>query len=75
VQLLEALEADASVEIVPLSRSLYIRAFELFRTRSDKEWGLIDCVSCVVMAQRAITDALTTDEHFRQMGYRPLLRG
>jgi predicted nucleic acid-binding protein len=67
VALLEALEADPNVIIVPLSESLYQRAFHLFRERADKEWGLIDCVSCVVMMERNVTDALTTDEHFRQM--------
>jgi uncharacterized protein len=35
---------------------------------------LIDCVSYVVMRERGITEALTTDEHFRQMGFRALLR-
>lgn len=45
-----------------------------FRARPDKEWGLIDCVSFVVMSQRGIVNALTTDEHFQQMGFRALLR-
>jgi len=74
VKLLEAIEADDKVEIVPLSESLYQRAFQLFRERPDKEWGMIDCVSCVVMQERKITEALTTDEHFAQMGFRVLLR-
>lgn len=74
VNLLEAIETDSSVEIVPLSEELYANAFSLFCARPDKEWGLIDCISFVVMQERGIIDALTTDEHFRQMGFRPLLR-
>ena len=74
VALLEALEADPNVEIVPLSEELFARAFQLYRTRPDKEWGLIDCVSFMVMQERGITAALTTDDHFRQMGFRVLLR-
>ena len=74
VQLLEALEQDPQVECVPLTDELYQQAFELFRSRPDKDWGLIDCVSFVVMNQRGLTDALTTDEHFEQAGFRALLR-
>ena len=39
-----------------------------------KEWGLTDCVSFLVMQDRGLTDALTTDEHFQQAGFRALLR-
>lgn len=74
ISLLEALDVDPTVEIIPLSEALYNDAFRLFRDRLDKEWGLVDCVSFVVMQKRGITAALTTDDHFRQMGFRPLLR-
>lgn len=74
VMLLSSLEMDLSIEIVPLSPELYAEAFDLFRGRSDKEWGLIDCVSFVVMKARGITEALTADEHFEQAGFRALLR-
>ena len=40
----------------------------------DKEWGLIDCVSFVVMEYRGITEALTSDAHFEQAGFQALLR-
>jgi predicted nucleic acid-binding protein len=36
--------------------------------------GLIDCASFVVMTGRALTKALTADEHFQQCGFRALLR-
>jgi predicted nucleic acid-binding protein len=74
VQLLSALETDPSVEIVKLSTDLYADAFGLFRRRPDKEWGLIDCVSFVVMEAREIAEVLTADEHFDQAGFRALLR-
>lgn len=75
IQLLESLEADPSVEVVLLSNSLYKLAFNLFKQREDKEWGLVDCISFIVMQDRGITDALTTDIHFQQAGFRALLRG
>jgi predicted nucleic acid-binding protein len=74
VKLLQALEADSTVEVLPLSEELYGRAFQLYYSRPDKEWGLIDCASFVVMSERGMTKALTADEHFQQCGFRTLLR-
>lgn len=74
IQLLESLEGDPNVEIVPLSQDLYERAFQLYRDRVDKEWGITDCVSFVVMQDRGLTTALTTDTHYEQAGFRALLR-
>jgi predicted nucleic acid-binding protein len=73
VELWSSLEDDPSVEVVTLSPELYTQAFSLFRARSDKEWGLIDCVSFVVMEARGITEALASDEHFEQAGFKALL--
>ncbi|MDZ7289156.1 MAG: PIN domain-containing protein [candidate division KSB1 bacterium] len=73
IELLEALEEDANVEIVPLSENLYMRAFQLYRERLDKEWGLTDCISFVVMKDRGLMKALTMDEHFKQAGFHALL--
>lgn len=74
IQLLESLEADPTIEVVRLTNELYDAAFTLFKSRKDKDWGLVDCVSFIVMQNRGITDALTTDEHFQQAGFRALLR-
>jgi predicted nucleic acid-binding protein len=73
VKLLTALENDPKVEIVAASDELYRRAFETYRDRVDKEWGLIDCMSFVVMNDEGITDALTADHDFRQAGFSVLL--
>ncbi len=52
IQLLESLETDSSVEVVLLTDSLYRLAFNLFKQRGDKEWGLVDCISFIVMQDR-----------------------
>jgi len=49
IKLLYALEIDPNVEVVPLSEELYLQALQLYRERLDKEWGLTDCISFVVM--------------------------
>ena len=73
VKLLISIEEDPALEIVTFSESLYQQAKQLYISRPDKEWGLTDCLSFVVMQQRGVTAALTTDVHFRQAGFRALL--
>jgi predicted nucleic acid-binding protein len=73
VRLLDALAQDPNVHVVPLSADLYERALSLFRERPDKDWGLTDCVSFVVMRDRDIVAALTPDTHYQQAGFRALL--
>lgn len=67
------LDAD-NVRILHLTPDLFRRAFDLFRSHRDKEWGLIDCVSFVVTRNEGITDALTSDQHFVQAGFQALMR-
>lgn len=73
VTLFDAIKLDPTIEIIPLSEALYEEGLKLFRQHQDKEWGLTDCVSFVVMRDRNVTDALTADGHFRQAGFQALL--
>jgi predicted nucleic acid-binding protein len=76
VALIAALRNNPWVEIEPVSSALVDESLRLFATRSDKEWGITDCTSFVVMNQRGVVEALTTDDHFRQAGFLvPLLSG
>ncbi|MDW7711977.1 MAG: PIN domain-containing protein [Deferrisomatales bacterium] len=54
VALLTALERDPNVEVIPCSEPLYERALSLYQSRPDKEWGITDCLSFVVMGDRGI---------------------
>jgi predicted nucleic acid-binding protein len=74
VSLLDSITENRDLEIVPFSERLVEDSFALFRARDDKEWSLTDCMSFVVMEDLGLTDALTTDRHFEQAGYRALLR-
>jgi hypothetical protein len=56
------------------SKDLYHQALRLYRERPDKDWGLTDCISLIVMQAREIAEALTGDVHFQQAGFRALLR-
>jgi len=72
--LISAVETDERITVVPLTDELFDRAFQLFIARPDKEWGLTDCVSFIVMGDRKLREALTADKHFEQAGFRALLR-
>lgn len=61
------------VVLVPAATELLQRGRDLFAARGDKAWSLTDCISFIVMADHSITDALTTDHHFAQAGYRVLI--
>lgn len=74
LELLEDLQDGDSITIVPASESLFRQGVALFGDRTDKEWSLVDCISIIVMKQRRLQEALTTDRHFVQAGFRALLR-
>lgn len=74
VKTIIALRNDLDTEILSVDASLFNRAFELYRSRLDKDWSLTDCISFVVMQERGLTEALTIDHHFEQAGFRALLQ-
>ncbi|MBI5928597.1 MAG: type II toxin-antitoxin system VapC family toxin [Chloroflexi bacterium] len=74
IALLRLMEKDPTIEIVPLSEDLFVRAYNLYSQRPDKEWGLIDCVSFIVMEDNDLIEALTSDDHFQQAGFQALMR-
>jgi uncharacterized protein len=73
-RLLNSIESDQFFTIISMTDNLYAAGRQLYDQRSDKEWGMTDCISFVVMRQRGIIDALTHDVHFQQAGFRALLR-
>jgi len=73
VSIIYALQKSAFVKIIPASSELFTKALKLYEQRPDKSWGLTDCASFVARAENNLTDALTTDEHFRQAGFKALL--
>ena len=69
VATLNQLRGSTELEIVPIDSSLLERAIALYSARMDKEWGLTDCISFVIMQERGLTRVLTTDRHFEQAGF------
>ncbi len=68
------LRDDNDVEVVSITPKLFSKAMEFYASRMDKEWGLTDCLSFIVMKEKKLTDVQTTDHHFEQAGFTPLMR-
>jgi len=73
VEIFEEFFASPEVEIIRLDETLFDKAFEFYKNHADKTWGLVDCISFIVMKEHGITDALTCDKHFVQAGFRALM--
>jgi uncharacterized protein len=65
--------AAPEVETIWITESLHRQAMDLLDAREDKGYSLCDAVSFVLMRQRGIVEALTTDHHFEQEGFVRLL--
>ncbi len=63
-----------SVLVITLNPDLLQAGLNLYESRLDKEWGLTDCISFIVMQQRGITEAFTSDRHFEQAGFIRLMK-
>jgi len=61
------------LELVWVDERLHQEAMTLLDHRSDKTYSLCDAVSFVLMRERGILEALTTDKHFVQEGFIRLL--
>ena len=72
VQIIEQSYHTHNVHVAPMSTYLLDEAVALYQSRSDKDWGLTDCISFVVMRQQGLTDAVTNDKHFAQAGFNRL---
>lgn len=69
----EEILCDETITIVWVDETLHTQAVELLQARADKSYSLYDAVSFVLMRERRIIEALTTDKHFEQEGFIRLL--
>ena len=58
--------------VEPASRELFAVALDLYESRRDKAYSLVDCMSMSLMRQRSMTHVLTNDHLFRQEGFTTL---
>lgn len=71
---LASLRSNPRLRILTASRLLMDEGLGVFEQQADKAWSLTDCISFSVIRGHGIHEALTTDHHFEQAGFRALLR-
>lgn len=74
VDFLSTIRNSRAIRINWIGSEIFDAAGSLFAERPDKEWSFTDCSSFVAMRRLHILDAFTTDHHFKQAGFKPLLR-
>lgn len=65
----DTLKIAPHVEIMHIDKAIDAEAWELLKSRADKQWSLVDASSFVVMNRYGMTESLTTDHHFTQAGF------
>lgn len=75
LRLLDLLEGTAALDLEWVGVERFDRAKALFRKYRDQSFSFTDCTSFAVMRERRISDAITTDDHFRIMGFNLVLAG
>ncbi len=71
--LFDALAISAVCRIEWMDVDRFERTRRLFCGTGDKQWSFTDCFSFCLMKELRIAEAMTTDDHFLQAGFVPLL--
>ena len=69
VAVIKVLRSSKNVEVLEIDSTLFEKGLETYEKYEDKVWGLVDCISFVVMWQSGITEVLTFDRDFEQAGF------
>jgi predicted nucleic acid-binding protein len=72
-EFIEACYGTTNVTIVSVDTELLRKAIGFYRLHQDKDWGLTDCISFVVVKERDLEIAMTADADFQQAGFRALM--
>lgn len=71
--LLQRIEQSDSITVQDISAPRFQAAKALFRKHADHGYSFTDCTSFAVMRELGIDQALTTDAHFTEAGFKALL--
>lgn len=72
-QFIEACYVTKNITVVSVDRELLNRSLQFFSQHKDKNWGLTDCISFVVMHERELRSAVSADTDFQQAGFQALM--
>ncbi|HOF01607.1 MAG TPA: PIN domain-containing protein [Spirochaetota bacterium] len=73
LEFLNRIQNSQILNLIEINMDIYNNSINLFKKRIDKEWGLTDCSSFIVMEKYDIIKAFTNDKHFEQAGFELLI--
>jgi predicted nucleic acid-binding protein len=73
VRVLDLVEQSAGIRVEWIESARFDKAKAFFRKHADHSYSLTDCSSFVIMRELRLMEALTTDRHFLEAGFRMLL--
>jgi predicted nucleic acid-binding protein len=71
--LFETVQASAACSIEWMDPDRFEETRRFFMKHGDQDWSFTDSFSFLVMREKKIRDALTSDRHFREAGCNALL--
>lgn len=74
LRLLDIVERSRALQMCWVGVERFEAAKAFFRRYADHGYSFTDCTSFVLMREMRIRDALTTDRHFVEAGFRALLK-
>jgi predicted nucleic acid-binding protein len=74
LRLLDIVERSRAIDFVFIGVEHFQAAKAFFRRHADHGYSFTDCTSFVMMNELRIRDALTSDRHFVEAGFRILLK-
>ena len=73
VRVLDLIEQSAGIRVEWVGPDRFAAAKTFFRKHADHAYSFTDCTSFVTMRELRLAEALTTDHHFVEAGFRSLL--
>ena len=74
----EAIEFLSSIDdagfpiILEVDKDTRVKAYKFFKKTQDKNIGMIDCYSAILMKANKIKKCFTFDKHFKKLGFKIL---
>lgn len=73
VRVIDFVEQSASVAVERIDAGRFEATTRYFRKHIDHAYSFTDCTSFLVMRELRLVSAITSDHHFREAGFEPLL--
>lgn len=69
LEVIRVLTKSKRVEVAEIDLRTLEKGLAVYEKYADKTWGLVDCISFVVMREARLTEVLTFDQDFEQAGF------